>query len=326
MVNIPNDHFGPIPASADPRGTVGGSVLVFLVVGRGRGTLPHTIVGSGLAGAACLRWVLPLTPGCPPASSPRPPLSSQLPAVPATVPALACPIRLPLVWWLPISPALVPASTHPACTACLAGRACGRVLEGPSGLPAVGRSLPARGGHCGAVQCGGAVRGAVWRVRRLGRGEGGREGAGTEGGSVTKECMKSSTELGLVITCCWRRELDASQPAACQRTTPRLMAQLLSFCPAAGMRMIGTRVSGSCTPAAAGATCLATSAPTRSSPLTRWGGRGRRSGQARWVGGGASVGCTGAWRGDAHLSGVPLAALAPRRPTGSRRQASEPAT
>ena len=24
MVNIPNDHFGPIPASADPRGTVSG--------------------------------------------------------------------------------------------------------------------------------------------------------------------------------------------------------------------------------------------------------------------------------------------------------------
>jgi len=57
------------------------------------------------------------------------------------------------------------AAEHPlSCHLIRAGHPRGRVVEGPAGLPAVGRALPARGGHRGPVQRGRAVGGAVRRV------------------------------------------------------------------------------------------------------------------------------------------------------------------
>lgn len=68
----------------------------------------------------------------------------------------------------------------------------GRVVEGPAGLPAVGRALPARRRHCGPVQRGRAVGGAVRRVRipRSCWVAGGKNNAGVEVFAQTWACSR----------------------------------------------------------------------------------------------------------------------------------------
>lgn len=96
MVNVPNDHFGPIPAEADPRG------LVRIVYCRDKRV-------------------------------------NQQQCVPSCIDSHLAP----------------------------AGHSSRRVVERPPRLPAVGRTLSPCGWHCGTVQRGGPVGGAVRRVRVL---------------------------------------------------------------------------------------------------------------------------------------------------------------
>ena len=143
MVNIPNDHFGPIPPEADPRGTVSPAPFpspaachavryTWHCWPAALGAQPDTAAGL-LAQASGVKH----TPDSRTRSS-----SSSLSAAPQQ-PCAAC---------------------SRACRCARAGHQGGRVLEGSAGLPPVGRTLPARGGYRGPVQRRRTVRGAVWRV------------------------------------------------------------------------------------------------------------------------------------------------------------------